>query len=315
MPWNAQVVACVLWAVVGVASGVAAQPLWDGWHRAPPPSTIRYEVFKDKVVALTGLSKPCGLEVGAMGPLSPINGKIVKRNFADNGLKLIGIVIETRSGERLFINILAFEYLEEDMVDLADRSWIVQGLQTLLRQEINISGQVQTCGAAGRVFVLDSVHLAGNTTRPDTGATGAADTQPQGPPKSAEQGGTSVAMQAEGGTFVVPVEINAALTLNFTVDSGAADVSIPADVVMTLTRTGTLTSADFLGEQIYQLADGSRVPLQRFVIHSLKIGDKVLQNVNGSVAPAKGTPLLGQSFLSHFKSWSIDNRQHVLILN
>jgi hypothetical protein len=28
----------------------------------------------------------------------------------------------------------------------------------------------------------------------------------------------------------VPVKINNALTLNFTVDSGAADVSIPADV-------------------------------------------------------------------------------------
>jgi clan AA aspartic protease (TIGR02281 family) len=122
-------------------------------------------------------------------------------------------------------------------------------------------------------------------------------------------------MEPEAGTFVVPVRINGALTLNFTVDSGAADVSIPADVVLTLTRTGSLTIDDFLGEQTYRLADGSTVPSQRFVIRSLQVGDKTLQNVTGSVAPVKGSLLLGQSFLSRFKSWSIDNQRHVLILD
>ena len=45
-------------------------------------------------------------------------------------------------------------------------------------------------------------------------------------------------LKKEGGTFVVPVEINGAITLDFTVDSGAADVSVPADVFSTLARTG-----------------------------------------------------------------------------
>jgi predicted aspartyl protease len=103
--------------------------------------------------------------------------------------------------------------------------------------------------------------------------------------------------------------------LNFTVDSGAADVSIPADIVMTLARTGTLKSADFIGEQNYKLADGSTVPSQTFVIRSLKVGNRVVQDVTGSVASAKGVPLLGQSFLSRFNSWSIDNGRHVLNLN
>ena len=47
-------------------------------------------------------------------------------------------------------------------------------------------------------------------------------------------------MRIEGGVYVVPVLINNAITLDFIVDSGAADVSIPADVVMTLMRTGTI---------------------------------------------------------------------------
>jgi hypothetical protein len=80
-----------------------------------------------------------------------------------------------------------------------------------------------------------------------------------------------VPMQIEGGIYVVPVLINGAITLDFAVDSGAADVSIPADVVMTLMRTGTLNESDFLGEKTYVLADGSKVPSQTFRIRSLKV--------------------------------------------
>ena len=43
--------------------------------------------------------------------------------------------------------------------------------------------------------------------------------------------GASIQMKKEGGTYVVPVLINNAITLDFTVDSGAADVTIPEDVV------------------------------------------------------------------------------------
>ena len=126
---------------------------------------------------------------------------------------------------------------------------------------------------------------------------------------------TSVPMQLEGGIYVVPVLINNAITLDFVVDSGAADVSIPADVVMTLMRTGTLRRTDFLGEKTYVLADGSKVPSQTFRIRSLNVGKKVLENVNGSVASVQGSLLLGQSFLSRFKSWSVDNTKHALLLS
>lgn len=125
----------------------------------------------------------------------------------------------------------------------------------------------------------------------------------------------AVSLEKEGGTFVVPVSINGALTLKFTVDSGAADVSIPADVVMTLLRTGTLSKEDFLGKQTYRLADGSTVPSATFRIRSLKVGDRVIENVTGSVASVSGSLLLGQSFLSRFKSWSIDNQRQVLLLD
>jgi predicted aspartyl protease len=113
---------------------------------------------------------------------------------------------------------------------------------------------------------------------------------------------------------LVPVRINDAITLNFTVDSGASDVLIPADVVMTLFRTETLTQGDFIGERNYVLADGSKLPSARFTLRELKVGNHLLASVTASIGPVASEPLLGQSFLSRFRSWTLDNAQHALIL-
>ena len=121
-------------------------------------------------------------------------------------------------------------------------------------------------------------------------------------------------LQPRGGTFVVPVLVNEVITLDFVIDSGASDVSIPADVVLTLMRTGSISPTDFLGEQVYRLVDGSTLPSLTFRIKSLRVGGRLLLNVTGSVAPVQGSLLLGQSFLSRFRSWSIDNHRQVLIL-
>lgn len=125
----------------------------------------------------------------------------------------------------------------------------------------------------------------------------------------------SIQLIRENGTFVVPVLINNKIGLNFTLDSGASDVSIPADVFSTLTRAGTVSKSDFLGIQVYELADGSKQTSQRFRIRSLRIGSFELRNVVASVAPSAGSLLLGQSFLSRLKSWSIDNDRQLLVFD
>jgi hypothetical protein len=125
---------------------------------------------------------------------------------------------------------------------------------------------------------------------------------------------TEVSLVKEEGTLKVPVLINGVIPLNFTVDGGASDVSIPADVVLVMVRTGTLTDSDFLGTQTYRLADGSTVPSRTFRIRTLKVGDRVIENVTGSMAGVTGSLLLGQSFLSRFHRWSINNVTGVLEL-
>jgi|GEM_PF-5668619 clan AA aspartic protease (TIGR02281 family) len=117
-----------------------------------------------------------------------------------------------------------------------------------------------------------------------------------------------------GGVLTVPAVVNGMLRLGFVVDSGAAEVVIPADVMMTLLRTGTVRDSDVLEKRTSVLADGSEHLLPRFRIRSLKVGSAVLENVPAIVSPAAGEPLLGQSFLRRFRSWSLDNERGLLVL-
>jgi clan AA aspartic protease (TIGR02281 family) len=126
---------------------------------------------------------------------------------------------------------------------------------------------------------------------------------------------SEIPLQKQGGTYLVSATINNVLSLQFIIDSGASDVSIPSDVFLTLIRTGTINKEDILGKEKYKLADGTAAALQTFRIQRLKVGDLEIENVIASVAKVKGDLLLGQSFLTRFKSWSIDNERGVLLLN
>jgi hypothetical protein len=68
------------------------------------------------------------------------------------------------------------------------------------------------------------------------------------------------------------------------------------------------------GSEVHRIADGSTFRSRTFFIRSLKIGNTVLENVKASLAFGRGFPLLGQSLLQRFSSWSIDNDRQVLVL-
>jgi gag-polyprotein putative aspartyl protease len=126
----------------------------------------------------------------------------------------------------------------------------------------------------------------------------------------------AVPLKAEDGTLVgVPVLINAEIVLSFTIDSASSDVSISSDVFSKLVLAGTIKPDDMLDTQSYRLADGYQQSSPRFRFRSLQVGTVEIRNVIGSVAAGEGDLLLGQSFLSKLKSWSIDNESHMLLLN
>ena len=58
---------------------------------------------------------------------------------------------------------------------------------------------------------------------------------------------TRIPLLRMSGGLIAPVIINNTLKLNFVVDSGASDVSIPANVFSSLVRANTVTQSDITG--------------------------------------------------------------------
>lgn len=125
---------------------------------------------------------------------------------------------------------------------------------------------------------------------------------------------SNIELQPDHGTLAVPVLVNGAFNLHFVVDSGASTVTIPADIARALVKQGLLRPADRLGFREFQLADGSHHRAEMIVLRSLRVGDRELKDVTASISPEGSPLLLGQSFLKRFKSWSVDNRKRVLVL-
>jgi len=167
----------------------------------------------------------------------------------------------------------------------------------------------QALGAEG----VKSENIASIPTAPASAPDRNQSLGPQSPARP-DASRTEVALELDHGTFRVPVRINDQLTLKFIIDTGASDVVIPADVTLTLIRTGTIGEHDFLGEQSYMMADGSVSKNAQFLIHKLQVGEIVLSDVRGSVGDPRGNPLLGQTFLRRFDSVSQDNKRQVLVL-
>ena len=132
---------------------------------------------------------------------------------------------------------------------------------------------------------------------------------PCGPDSAALQAAarTTAQFQRMGGVFLLPATVNGSSNVYFIVDSGAANVQIPEDVAEQMKQAGTLTEADFLGQRRFILADGSAVNQRIFRLRSLKIGNRVMENVLAALSAPRSRPLLGQSFLRRLEWWKIDN--------
>jgi clan AA aspartic protease (TIGR02281 family) len=127
-------------------------------------------------------------------------------------------------------------------------------------------------------------------------------------------GSGEIALENDGGVYRVPVRINGALTVKFLIDSGASIVALPQDLVDTLTQSGAIVASDMLGRTKYVAADGKRHKSMSLMLRRLDVGGHTVTNVMAGVVPPHSEPLLGMSFLAKFKSWTLDNQRHVLII-
>jgi predicted aspartyl protease len=124
-----------------------------------------------------------------------------------------------------------------------------------------------------------------------------------------------IPLRRVGNTYSLPVLVNGIIPIPFVLDTGAGDVLLPADVVFTLLRTGTLQSSDFISYQPYVLADGRELPSAQLKIRELQVGHYAARNVIAGVGRLGSDALLGQSFLSRFGAATIDYKRNVLVLS
>ena len=116
-----------------------------------------------------------------------------------------------------------------------------------------------------------------------------------------------------GGVYQVTATLNDWLTRPFTVDSGASDVQVSAEVFSALYPPGS-PPPQFLPGAAYRLADGRVVGSRRFLIRRLRIANYVFPDVDASIGAPQAPLLLGQNVLSRLGAWTIDNRRNVLVL-
>jgi predicted aspartyl protease len=130
-------------------------------------------------------------------------------------------------------------------------------------------------------------------------------------PSTAEE----IPLRRKGSSYLVPVAVNGLPPMDFLLDTGSSVVALPAEIVFTLWRIGSLQSSDFIGNRVYVLADGRELPSLTFKIRELRVGQHVIRDAVGSLNPLGTHPLLGGSFLSRFASWTIDNQRGALVLS
>ncbi len=109
------------------------------------------------------------------------------------------------------------------------------------------------------------------------------------------------------GLLMAPVIVDDTVPFMAAVDSGSGLVTIPFGAAILLFKANKIQKSDILGGATATLANGSLVHAVIFKIHTLQVGNVTATNVTGAITEPSSQFLLGQSFLSHYTSWSIDN--------
>lgn len=116
----------------------------------------------------------------------------------------------------------------------------------------------------------------------------------------------------KSGVYTVPCEVNG-LRMRLIFDTGAKDVQISSVEALFMLRNGYIDEDDFVGTGMYSTADGTISEHAIVNIKTIKIGNKVLTDVNACISSNIDAPmLLGQSALSKLGAYSIDGSTLIL---
>ncbi len=113
-------------------------------------------------------------------------------------------------------------------------------------------------------------------------------------------------MENNNGVKYVWIEING-IRLKFIFDTGASDISISPIEASILYKQGTLTKDDILDKEYFQDATGRISVGTKINLRTVKVGNRILQNIQATVVNNPNAPLLlGKSVLENFGKIEID---------
>jgi len=134
-------------------------------------------------------------------------------------------------------------------------------------------------------------------------------TQPQPPAKTT----TVIKMVEKNGNLFIPTKVNGQ-ELNFVFDTGASSICISTLEAAILFKNGLLTDNDKIGETSYVDANGNHVIGTKINLRKILIGDRELDNVEAIIIENPTVDcLLGQTVLSRFGKYTIDNKNNEII--
>ena len=129
---------------------------------------------------------------------------------------------------------------------------------------------------------------------------------PQEASPTQDTGKTVVKMTKINGVYEIPMSVNG-IEMYFIFDTGASTISISETEAIFLYKQGKLTSDDITGSEQYTDATGAMSEGTLINLKTVKIGNRVLENIQASVVHNLQAPLLfGQSALGRFGKVSID---------
>ena len=124
---------------------------------------------------------------------------------------------------------------------------------------------------------------------------------------------TIVKMSEKNGVLYVPMKINGQ-ELDFVFDTGASSICISTLEAAVLVKNGSLTADDLIGEQGFVDATGRISVGARINLKTVKIGNRELNNVEATIIENPSAEcLLGQTVLSRFGAYTIDNTKKEII--
>lgn len=136
-------------------------------------------------------------------------------------------------------------------------------------------------------------------------------TKPQVARRATKEART-IKMRKENGVFYIPARINGQ-ELEFIFDTGASNVLISQVEATLLWKQGKLSEDDILGEVQSHVADGSIVNNTAIILRQVEVAGVTLRDIEALVSSNTQAPLLlGQSVMSRFGSFTIDNQNSTI---